>query len=1007
MMDNYFTWFNRTQRLVSAKGSIKAMFFALMILISSSIYAQESMVSGKITDSGDGSGIPGTSIAIKGTTKGVVTDVNGAFKISVPSGASLVISSVGYLTQTIVVGSKTTIDVALATDAKTIEEVIVVGYGTQKRKEISGTVTSLGSKEFNSGVVTNPLQAAQGKVAGLVITQSSGDPNSRPTVRLRGTGSLSAGSEPLYVIDGVIGAPIENIAPEDILTLDVLRDASSAAIYGSRGSNGVILINTKRGKSGVPTVDYNGFVGVEDISQRPDLLNAAQFREAVKKLGANTTDLGADTDWLDVITRQARSQNHNVGVSGGSENFSYRASVGYLDQIGTLIGSGKDRINARLNMDSKAMGGKLNLRYNFSISQANGQIARDRAIGMAYNMRPTDPVYESPGVYFQQPGTFSSFNPLAIVENNSRNEKLMDMLGNIQASYNVTNDLVFKVSGTLRTQGKDGDEYVKRISNKDTPNLLGVNGGNVGARFYEDVNDKQLETTLNYVKSFGSSNFTALAGYTYQDVTNSGFGASNANFLTDAFGANNLDAGVGILQNNAGLGSYKNGYKLISFLGRVTYGLNDKYFATVNLRRDGSTKFGDNNKWGFFPSVSVGWAINKENFLRNVQAIDNMKVRVSWGRTGNSEGIGPLLSRSVWGPNGTYYDPASDSNLPSYGIQSNANPDLKWEVNENYGVGLDFSLNKGKLAGSLDWYTRDTKDLLYRVNAPQEAGFVFPTIIANIGSMRNKGVEATLTYQIAQKNDFEWSATLAASINRNEVTALGNSTFKSAKNIFLTTSLGSNIRGTSAVDFSVLEVGQPVGVFYGSVVTGIDDKGKYIFKDIDGNGKFEQNEDRTYLGDPNPFFVGGLTNNLKYKNIDLSFQFTGNFGSDIMNTNALLNGRQDGRVPLGENGLVSTLTSKVNDERTVSMDYYVEKGNFVRLNNASIGYTFPNAIGLLRRARIYAAGNNLALFTKYTGVDPEVSQELKLDGNRRAPGVDVKETYYKTRGFTLGLNLSF
>ncbi len=1007
MMDHYFKWFNRTERLVSVKNSLKAMFFAVTILISSSIFAQETSVSGKITDAADGTGIPGTSIAIKGTTRGVVTDVNGAFKISLPAGATLVVSSVGYLTQSIFVGSKSTVDVAMASDAKTIEEVIVVGYGTQKRKEISGTVTSLGSKEFNSGIVTNPLQAAQGKVAGLVITQSSGDPNSRPTVRLRGTGSLSAGSEPLYVIDGVVGAPIENIAPEDILSMDVLRDASSAAIYGSRGSNGVILINTKRGKSGATTLSYNGFVGVENISQRPDLLNAAQFREAVKKFGANTTDLGADTDWLDVITRQAKSQNHNVGVSGGSENFSYRASVGYLDQVGTLIGSGKDRINARLNMDSKALNGKLNLRYNFSVSQSNGQIARDRALGMAYNMRPTDPVYESPGVYFQQPGTFSSFNPLAIVENNTRNEKTLDMLGNVQASYNLTNDLVFKVSGTLRTQGRDTDEYIKRVSNKDTPNLLGINGGNSASRAYFDENDTQLETTLNYVKSFGSSSFTALGGYTYQDVIRSGFGATNANFLTDAFGANNLGAGVGILQNNAGLGSGKNEYKLISFLGRLTYGLNDKYFATVNLRRDGSTKFGDNNKWGFFPSVSVGWAINKENFLKNIQAIDNMKVRASWGRTGNSEGIGPLLSRSVWGVNGSYYNPDTDSNLPSYGIQSNANPDLKWEVNENYGIGIDYSLSKGKVSGSLDWYTRATKDLLYVVNAPQEAGFVFPTILANIGSMQNKGVEATLTYQIAQKNDFEWSATLAASINKNEVTALGNSKFKGAKNIFLTTSLGSNIRGTSAVDFSVLEVGQPVGVFYGSVVTSIDDKGKYIFKDLNGNGKFDPTDDRTYLGDPNPFFVGGLTNNLKYKAFDLMFQFTGNFGSEIMNTNRLLNGRQDGRVPLGENGLVSTLTSKVNDERTISMDYYVESGNFVRLNNASFGYTFPNAIGLLRRARIYVAGNNLALFTKYTGVDPEVSQELKLDGNRRAPGVDVKETYYKTRGFTAGLNLSF
>ena len=455
------------------------------------------------------------------------------------------------------------------------------------------------------------------------------------------------------------------------------------------------------------------------------------------------------------------------------------------------------------------------------------------------------------------------------------------------------------------------------------------------------------------------------------------------------------------------MGSYKNEYKLISFLGRVQYGLNDKYFATVNLRRDGSTKFGENNKWGFFPSVSVGWALNKENFLKNIQAIDNMKLRVSWGRTGNSNDIRPLQSRSVWGVNGTYYDPATELSFPSYGIQSNPNPNLKWEVNENYGAGIDFSLNKGKLTGNVDWYTRATKDLLYVVNAPQEAGYIFPTILANVGSMRNRGVEITLTRQMVAAKNFEWFATLASSFNRNEVTTIGNADFPAKKNIELTTNLGSFLRGTSAVNFSILQPGYPVGVFYGAVVTGVTDKGNYIFKDVNGDGKVDPAVDRDYIGDPNPFFVGGLTNQFKFKNIDAQFQLTGNFGAKIMNTNNLLYARQDARIA-ESNALIGALTSKINDTQTIPMDYYVESGNFVRLNNASIGYTFPNAIGLLRRARIYVAGNNLALFTKYTGVDPEVSQALKVDGdNRRAPGIDVKETYYKTRAFTAGVNLSF
>lgn len=1002
MMNNlskFFDW-NKQQSKFGSTFT-KVFMLACMFMYSTITFAQDRTVSGKITDASDNSSIPGVSVSIKGTTKGTVTDGAGAFKLNIPAGAVLLISSVGYANQEIVVGSRSVIDVALAADSKSIEEVVVVGYGTQKRKEVSGTTTTLGAKDFNVGNVTNPLAAAQGKVAGLVITQSSGDPNASPTVRLRGTGSLRAGSEPLYVIDGVIGAPIANIDPNDIATFDILRDASAAAIYGARGANGVILITTKRGKNGVASVDYNAYVGVEDISQRPDLLDGAQYREAATKFNQKFDDLGANTDWLDVITRQAKVQSHNVGVSGGSENFSYRASVGYLDQSGVLIGSGKDRVNARLNLDSKSLGGKLTTNYNISFSRANGQIARDAALSFFYNMRPTDPVYNADGTYFQKPGTFSSFNPLAIVENNTRNEELTDFMGNIQTAYALTKDLSFKVSGTLRTQGNNIDEAVK-----STPgNVLQVSGGNAAQRIYRDENDQLLETTLNYNKVMANSAFTLLGGYGYQTVTREGFGAANSSFLTDGFGANNLGAGLGFsTNNNAGLYSYKNNYKLISFFGRGTYSLNDTYFATVNLRRDGSTKFGKNNKWGFFPSASFAVNLGKFDFIKNISAIDNAKFRASWGRTGNSEGIDPLLSQQIWGVSGNYFDPISNSFKPAYFLQTNENPDLKWEVNENYGAGIDFSLAKGKLTGAIDYYTRTTKDLLYQVNVENR---IAPQIIANVSTMRNRGLETTLTYQFVDKKAFSWYATAAISANRNKITKIGENGIGEVNNIPLNTFLGRNIRGTSNVSFSLIQAGQPVGVFYGAKLDKIDDKGQYVFKDLDGDGKIEElGDDRAYIGDPNPFLVGSITNNFKFNNLDVNFMFNGNFGSKVMNTVALLNGRQDGRIP-DENGLASALDSKVNDNRTIPMDYYVESGNFVRLNNATIGYTLPNAVGLMRRARFYVAGNNLLLFTKYSGVDPEVSQNLKVDGDQRAPGVDVKETYYKTRSFTLGVNLNF
>jgi iron complex outermembrane receptor protein len=984
---------------VSNLGFKQALSVAVALFISLGAFAQD-VVTGKVTDAADGSGIPGVSVAVKGTTRGAQTDANGTYKVNAGSNATLVFSFVGYTSKEVAVGSKSVVNVSLAADNKSLEEVVVVGYGTQKRKEISGTVTSLGSRDFNAGVVTNPLAAAQGKVAGLVITQASGDPNARPTVRLRGTGSLNAGSEPLYVIDGVIGAPIENVAPEDILTMDVLRDASSAAIYGSRGANGVILINTKRGKSGTPTVDYSNYVGAETISQRPELLTGAEFRTAAAKYNQKFDDLGANTDWLDVITQTAMTQNHNVGVSGGSENVSYRASIGYLDQTGTLKGSGKERLTGRLNLDAKALDGKLAMKVNMSASQTDNQFTDNRAVGFAMNMRPTDPVYNADGTYFQIPGTFANFNPLATIESKTNKQRLHDFLFNASAGYTILDGLVFNVSGTLRTQTADGSYFAK-----STPlNLLATVGGNSASRNLNSIIDKQLETTLNYSKKLNDvSTLNVLAGYTYQDVVADGFGASNNNFLTDAFEANNLGSGLGIRSNPNLLGSYKNEYKLVSFLARAQYSLLNKYFATVNVRRDGSTKFGDNNKWGIFPSVSVGWALSEEAFLKGNSTIDNLKLRVSWGQTGNSEGIRPLLSKSFYGASGSYFDGAANDFLPAYTIQSNPNPNLKWEINENYGGGIDFSLFKGKLTGNLDVYTRTTKDLLYTVNVPQEKGYVYPTMLANIGSMKNQGVELSLTYQILENADWNIATTLAASFNKNEIVSLKNDSFAAPDQVFLSTSLGSFIRGTSAVNFSVLQAGRPVGEFYGAKIAKIEN-GRYVFQDLNGDGVVDPNsKDRTYIGNPNPTFVGGLTTNIRYKAFDFQFQLTSQLGAKIVNTNALLLGRQDGR--LAESGaLKSALTSVINDERTIPMDYYVESGDFLRINNASLGYTIP-VKGVFKRARIYVAGNNLAVFTNYSGVDPEISQNLAIGS--AAPGIDVRETYYKTRALTAGVNLTF
>ncbi|MDP5139907.1 MAG: SusC/RagA family TonB-linked outer membrane protein, partial [Spirosomaceae bacterium] len=798
----------------------------------------------------------------------------------------------------------------------------------------------------------------------------------------------------------VVGAPIQNVNPDDILTFDILRDASSAAIYGARGANGVIILTTKRGKSGTPSVDFNTSFSVENISQRPDMMDGSQFRAAAAKYNQSFTDNGANTNWLDAITQTANTQMYNLGVSGGSEKSSYRASVGYLDQVGTLKGSGRNRLNARLNIDSKALNDKLLFAFNFSASQTNAEKAQLMALGLAVNSRPTDPLFNADGSYYQIPGTFSNFNPLAVVENRSEKEKINELLANVQTSYLITNDLTFKVAGTIRTE----DINANAFQNSRTNVPLNGFSGNSGYRGNFATLDKQIETTLNYTKAVTSnSTLGLLAGYQYQDVTRDGFSVANNNFLTDILGADNIGTGLGIRSNPGFIGSYKNNYKLASFFGRAQYSLADKYFTTVNVRRDGSTKFGENNKWGFFPSASVGWALSEEAFLKGNPVVTNLKLRANWGRVGNSEGIAPLLSQSFYGPAGSYFDGASGTFLPAYAVQSNPNPNLKWEVNESYGAGLDYTLWNGKLQGSIDWYTRNTNDLLYTVNAPQELGFVFPTILANVGSMQNRGVELTAAYQWVDNQDFGFSSTFAGSWNKNQITSLQNDDFAAPDIVFLNSSLGDFIRGTSAVNFSLLQVGQPVGVFYGYQVTEIGDDGKYVFADLDGNGSIDDN-DRTYIGNPTPTFVGSLTNQFRYKNFDLQFMLRAALGAQVMNTNRLLLSRQDGRLA-ESNALVEAGTTNVNDERTVSMDYYVESGNFVRLDNARLGYNLPVTGNVIQRANFFVSGNNLALFTKYKGVDPEVSQNLSI-GNA-APGIDIRNTYYKTRVLTAGVNLTF
>jgi TonB-dependent starch-binding outer membrane protein SusC len=1032
MMDHYSKWFTRTERQVSAKNSMKALLFALTLLVSSSLFAQEKMISGKITDASDGSGIPGTSIAIKGSSKGTSTDANGAFKITAADGSTLVVSSVGYLTQEIALGGRSIIDVALKVDTKALEEVVVVGYGTQKRNEISGTVSSISSKEFNVGQVTTPLQAISGKVAGLSISQTGSDPNGSPTVRLRGVGSLSANSSPLYVVDGVFVEDISVIAPHDIETVDVLRDASSSAIYGSRGADGVIIITTKRGKEGKTSASYNGWVGSETISNAPTYANAAQFRAASKLPAAS--DKGADTDWTKEMTRtSAITQNHAVSFTGGSKGFGYRASLGYLNQQGIVKRSDRERTTASINIDQTAMDGKLKVAYNLfygktdmNILNLDGHITNTGgvfgitpyfALGMIANMFPTDPVKNADGTWYEDKDAFSKFNPVAVLMETTDNKIVNDYRGSVNAKYSIFDGLTFGVNVASNGSNSLQNYYVTR-NTKQTSGIGGV-GGKLNANNVSQL----LETTLNYDKNVrGTDKLSLLAGYGYQDITRDGFYAQNSGFITDLLSNNNLNGGNTVASGGtitvngseggfltSGVGSYKQNEKLISFFGRAQYSLNNTFFFTGNIRRDGSTKFGANNKWGIFPSASVAVNLSELSFLKGNSTLDNLKLRVNWGQTGQSNGIRPYSTLALTGPSGFYY---SNGNwLPQYVSQQNENPDLKWQVNTSYGAGLDFSILKTRLMGSLDYYVRNTTDLLYN-NTPVPGNWtdskgvvhnpVVGSMLANIGALSNKGLELTLNALIVSKKNFQWNAIVAAATNNNKVTSLSSNNFSLPNPSLFATSLGDYVKGTSRVEFTALQVGNPVGQFWGAQVTGVDDKGSFTFKDINGDGKIDPTgTDRTFIGSPQPKMLLSLTNNFNLGNWSAGFLLNGRFGNKILNgVRTLL---ANGGYPAGLDGnyLVEATTTNVKSPVTGSYDYYVENGSFMRLQNANIAYKLPNSVGAFKNINFYVSGNNLFLITKYTGVDPE----LNLDGI--TPGVDTRKSFFKTRGFQFGVNASF
>lgn len=980
-------------------------YLAVLLVFGTLVSFAQQSVSGKVTAAEDGSGIPGVNILEKGTANGTVSDTDGNYRINVGANATLVFSFVGYTAQEISVGSQSVINATMQSDVTALNEVVVVGYGTQEKKEITSAVTSVKSEDFNKGTVNDPVALLQGKVAGLNITRAGGDPNGGFNIRLRGVGTIGANAEPLIVIDGVIGGSLSTVDPNDILSMDVLKDGSAAAIYGSRGGSGVILVTTKSGKSGKVQVDYNGSYAIENVNNSISVMTAEEYRQVPGHI-----DLGATTDWLDVITQQGNAQVHNVALSGGSQSTTYRASMNVRLQNGVGLKSGFDQLNGRLTITQKALKDRASFTVNMSSTTKDAQLGNSASFNYGILANPTMPIYDntttSPtaganyGGYAER-DIFDFFNPLSLVEQNERDKKETRQLLSIRGEYDFS-DFINGLSVALFYSGqRESDVY--GFYNAKTAKFGGRNGLGMAGRSTDQRTNELFETTVNYNTDLGGTNLALLGGYSYQDFFNDGFGLSGGNFVTDAFTYNNLGTA---LDFNNGLGnvySYANSNKLVAFFGRANVNIGGNYFASVSARYEGSSRFGENNKWGVFPAASAGVTLSN---LIDIPTVNSLKLRASYGVTGNQPTQSYISLEKYTRTGSFFYNGAFG---PSYGPQSNANPDLKWETKAEIDFGFDFAMLNNKLTGTFDYYNRTTTDMILPVNVPQPPNLVGQTQV-NIGELKNSGFELALNYAAITKQDFTWSVGGNIGTYDTKVVSLKNDVYNFAETgVLYRASMGSP--GQSAVQLVRVKEGDPLGQLWGAQYDGVNPDGTYKFVDINGDGAVDptSDNDRTVIGNGLPSATFGFNNSFTFKNFDMNIFFNGALGHELLNSYRGF--YENNEVTTINNwNIVNTKHYDPSVTKANVNSIHVEKADYIRLNNMSIGYNVPMKSGAaIRNFRLYVAGQNLFTLTNYTGVDPEVRyQDTDPDpDDGLSPGIERRSTYFTTRTFTFGVNLGF
>ncbi|WP_417123939.1 SusC/RagA family TonB-linked outer membrane protein [Phocaeicola sp.] len=978
--------------------------FLLLTLLSFSLTAlAQQKVTGKVKDS-SGEPVIGASVVVKGNnTMGTITDFDGNFMLDVPAKSVLVISYIGYVTQEVPTAGKNSLEIVLKEDTKTLDEVVVIGYGTQRKGDVTSSVASVKADNFVKGAVKDVGQLIQGKVAGLAITNPNGDPTGSTQIRLRGTNTIGgANTAPLVLIDGIPGE-LGTVAPEDVESVDVLKDGSAAAIYGTRGTNGVILITTKQAKGvDINQVEYNGYVSTSLIAKKLDMLNADEFRTLYPD-----QDHGADTDWIDEISRTPVSHVHNLSLMGGNSKTNYIANLNYASRQGIMKKSDFESFQGRIEVTHRMFDDKLKLKFglfgkkNQMESTTNGGSFRGWVYGQATRRNPTDPVRNEDGTWNENVSKFEYENPLALLYEAEGNVKKTQLRYNGNIVYNPIKDLTLSaVFSYIRDNMNRGyGETLNHISAL-RDGLAGWSS--VGA--YTKM-EKLMELTAQYSKEIGAHKFTVLGGYSYNETDFEELWIDNYGFQDDYFGGwHNIGIGSALKDGKANIGSKKTPTNLIGFFGRATYSFKNRYLLMGALRYEGASQlWGTDNAWGLFPSVSVGWRITEEAFMKNQKIFDDLKLRVGYGVTGSQPknpflGVAMLKYGSYAFVNGNWIQTI----VPA----SNPNPDLKWEEKKETKIGLDFVSWGGRLSGSIDYYNRDVDGLIYEYGVPTPPNLYNKTM-ANGGTMRNRGVEVLVTVVPVQNKDFEWSTTGTFSLNSNKLISLSGSIFKSDYDYFNT---GTVEYSGQVADSHRVQVGESIGNFYGFKVVDVDSEGHWIYEDRNGelvNYKdfTHAPEDKHVIGNGLPKWYAGWNNTLRYKNFDLNVTMRGAFGFQIinggrMNYENVKNSRFENRLK-SVNDLVfgkHTLSPEVEPEFN---SYYVEDGDYWKIDNITLGYSFGQVGKYIKSLRIYGSVLNALTITGYKGIDPEVS----TDG--LTPGYDTRDRYPSVRSFTFGVNVKF